>query len=77
MMNDSWARQPVAPPPYPQAAPPQAGRGFEPVQLPSVNPSPVKMPGGPMENYPPSGQSYEPMYREGVVVPEQYYRQTR
>ena len=72
MMNDGWGRQPVAPPPYQQAAPPQASRGFEPLGLPSVNPSPARSPSAQTDNFPPPGRTYQPLYREGVVVPEQY-----
>jgi Tfp pilus assembly protein PilF len=72
MMNDSWGRQPVAPPPYQQAAPPQVSRGYEPIDLPSVNPSPSRSPSAQADNFPPPGRTYQPLYREGVVVPEQY-----
>jgi hypothetical protein len=72
LMTESWGRQPVAPAPYPHAAPPtpQTNRGFEP--LPAVNPSPVKLPGGQPDNFPPPGRVYQPQYRDGVIVPEQY-----
>jgi len=75
MMNDSWGRQPVAPSPYPHAAPQQQQqnfRAFESAPLPSVNPSPGRLSAGQLDQYPPAGRMTQPVYRDGVVVPEQY-----
>ncbi|HVJ66564.1 MAG TPA: hypothetical protein VM510_01200, partial [Caulifigura sp.] len=73
MMQESWNRRPVAPEPYPQAAPPQApGRSFEAQYLPSVNPSAGRTPAPAANPYPPAGRPSQPVYRDGVVVPEQY-----
>jgi len=68
MMNDGWARQPVAPAPYSQAAPPQSNRGYESAPLPVVNPSAGRMGGGPIENFAPAGRVAQPQYRQGVRI---------
>lgn len=42
--------------------------------LPAVNPTSGRMPGGNGPTYQPTGRPQQPVYRDGVVVPEQYYQ---
>jgi len=74
MMNESWGRQPVAPAPYPHASqqPQYNGRSQDFAPLPAVNPSASKFPTQPAEPFAPAGRPSQPVYRDGVVVPEQY-----